>query len=135
MRRAREDGEENNLQSKRLRKLATNKGVWGNAEMERLCAAVEKYGRDWESVAGMVGTRTTKQCRAKVDAEVKAGRMKEAEGKSEMNDWHNDEVDLLREAVGKHGRDWKSVAGMVGTRTKQQCTNKVKGEVNAGRIK
>ena len=133
MRRAREDGEENNLQSKRLRKLSTNKGVWGSAEVARLCAAVEKHGRDWESVAGMVGTRTKPQCQKKVVVEVKAGRMEEPEGKQVA--WHNEEVDRLYKAVEKYGRDWKSVAGMVGTRTTKQCRAKVEVEVKAGRMK
>jgi len=135
MRRAREDDEENNLQSKRLRKLSTNKVGWSNAEIERLCAAVEKHGRDWESVAGMVGTRTNQQCRNKVRDEVKAGRMEEPEGKLEYDTWLDDEVDRLREAVGNHGRDWGAVAGMVGTRTTRQWQRKEDFEVKKGRMK
>jgi len=49
-------------------------------EVDRLCEAVEKHGRDWVSVAGMVGTKTKLQCRKKVQKEVNAGRMKQPEG-------------------------------------------------------
>ena len=112
------------------------KDAWHNDEVDILYDAVGKYGRDWKSVASMVGTRTNQQCKTKVDVEVKAGRMKEPEGKKEEGDaWLDEEVDLLHKAVEKYGRDWVSVAGMVGARTNEQCRHKVNLEVKAGRMK
>ena len=41
---------------------------------------------------------------------------------------------MLSKAVGRHGRDWVAVSRDVGSKTKQQCRDKVAAEVAAGRM-
>ncbi len=48
--------------------------------------------------------------------------------------WLKEEMDLLREAVAKYGRDWIAVSRHVGTRNNVQCQMKVTKEAQMGRI-
>lgn len=108
--------------------------IWTDLELRRLHEAVENFGRDWKAVATYVGNRSNAQCHMKVDLEVRAGRMREPEGKQMHMVWTEDEYAKLVDAIIYCGRDWKAVAARVGTRTRQQCRNKVLKEVEAGRM-
>jgi hypothetical protein len=57
--------------------------------------------------------------------------MQEPGGKREQESWRQAE---LKAAVDRHGRDWAAVSRDVGSKTKQQCLNKVKFKVAAGRM-
>jgi hypothetical protein len=107
---------------------------WTDLELRRLLEAVDNFGRDWKAVARYVGNKSNSQCHMKVDLEVRAGRMREPEGKQTHVLWTEDEYAKLVDAIGVCGRDWKAVAARVGTRTRQQCRNKVLKEVEAGRM-
>jgi hypothetical protein len=48
--------------------------------------------------------------------------------------WSRTEHLKLMLAVGRHGRDWVSVSRDVGSKTRQQCIDKVTTEVAAGRM-
>jgi predicted SprT family Zn-dependent metalloprotease len=48
---------------------------WSQAELIQLKAAVDRHGRDWVAISRDVGSKTNKQCKSKVVAEVAAGRM------------------------------------------------------------
>ena len=48
--------------------------------------------------------------------------------------WNDDEIAKLGHALEKYGRDWAKVTQYVGTKTNQQCQNKVKKELHLGRI-
>jgi hypothetical protein len=119
----------------------TTRTAWQADEVERLREGVSKFGRDWVSVAMHVRTSTNSDCLAKLQYEVKAGRMEAPAGKKKApNAWQADEVERLREGVSKFGRDWVSVAMHVRTRTAMDCLlrvdffNKVQFEVKAGRM-
>jgi hypothetical protein len=60
--------------------------------------------------------------------------MEEPGGKQERESWSQAELVQLKAAVYRHGRDWAAVSRDVGRRTSQQCLNKVKNEVAAGRM-
>ena len=75
-----------------------------------------------------------KQCNNKVAAEVAAGRMQEPGGKQVQDSWRKVELFRLSKAVGWHGRDWVAVSRDVGSKTKQQCKDKLAAEVAAGRM-
>jgi hypothetical protein len=60
--------------------------------------------------------------------------MEEPGGKQEQESWSKTELLKLMQAVEWHGRDWAAVSRDVGSRTTQQCVNKVKKEVGAGRM-
>ncbi len=107
---------------------------WSQAELVQLKAAVDRHGRDWAAVSRDVGSRTTKQCFRKVEAEVAAGRIEEPGGKQERVSWSQAELVQLKAAVDRHGRDWAAVSRDVGSRTGQQCCGKVDSEVAAGRM-
>jgi hypothetical protein len=107
---------------------------WSQAELIQLKAAVDRHGRDWAAVSRDVGSKTDQQCLRKVKFEVAAGRMQEPGGKQEQESWSQDELIKLKAAVDRHGRDWVSVSRDVGSKTRQQCINKVKIEVAAGRM-
>ncbi len=51
-----------------------------------------------------------------------------------QDSWSKGEVLRLRLAVQRHGRDWKAVSCDVGSKSSEQCMNKVIAEVNAGRM-
>ncbi len=107
---------------------------WRKVELLRLSKAVSRHGRDWVAVSCDVGSKTIVQCRCKVDTEVAAGRMQEPGGKRVQDSWRKVELLRLSKAVGRHGRDWVAVSRDVGSKTKQQCNNKVAAEVAAGRM-
>lgn len=48
--------------------------------------------------------------------------------------WSDDEIAKLGNALEMFGRDWSKVTKFVGTKTNQQCQNKVKKELHLGRI-
>jgi hypothetical protein len=95
---------------------------------------VSRHGRDWVAVSRDVRSKTMKQCRDKVAKEVAAGRMQEPGGKQVQDSWSKAELLRLRKAVSRHGRDWVAVSRDVGSKTNQQCMNKVATEVAAGRM-
>jgi hypothetical protein len=92
-----------------------------HSELRLLRVAVRRHGRDWVAVARGVGSKTNKQCRQKVAAEVAAGRMREPGGKRFRNPWSKAELVKLRVAVGRHGRDWVAVSRDVRSKTSSQC--------------
>jgi predicted SprT family Zn-dependent metalloprotease len=106
--------------------------AWSAGELRLLRLAVRRHGRDWVAVARGVRSKTNVQCKGKVTAEVAAGRMPEPD-KRFRNPWNKAELAKLTMAVGQHGRDWAAVSRDVGSKTKQQCMNKVAAEVAAGR--
>ncbi len=107
---------------------------WSEVELGALEQAVTLHGRDWAAVARSVGSKTNEQCRRKVSVEVAAGRMQEPGGKRVQDSWSEVELGALEQAVAQHGRDWVAVARSVGSKTVQQCQNKVSVEVAAGRM-
>ena len=111
---------------------------WSKTELLKLMQAVGRHGRDWVSVSRDVGSKTSRQCFNKVGNEVAAGRMQEPGGKRKreraQESWSQAELVQLKAAVDRHGRDWAAVSRDVGSKTKQQCLNKVKNEVAAGRM-
>ena len=111
---------------------------WSQDELILLKAAVDRHGRDWVSVSRDVGSKTNQQCRLKVAKEVAAGRMQEPGGKRKreraQESWSQAELVQLKAAVDRHGRDWAAVSRDVGSKTRQQCINKVKWDVIAGRM-
>ena len=108
--------------------------TWSAGELRLLRVAVRRHGRDWVAVARGVGSKTNDQCRGKVTTEVAAGRMQEPGGKRFRNPWSKAELVKLRMAVGQHGRDWVAVSRDVRCKTSDQCRNKVRSEVAAGRM-
>jgi hypothetical protein len=110
------------------------KQPWLPEELERLHVALATYGRNWVKVQEYVGTKNRRQCESKVLTEVSAGRMAPPCGKQVQLPWTKLETAILRLSVAKNGRDWATVSADVGTKTKQQCENKVTHEVSAGRM-
>jgi hypothetical protein len=109
------------------------KDSWSKVELDALKRAVALHGRDWAAVSSSVGSRTTKQCKAKIAREVAAGRMQEPCGKRVQDSWSKVELRTLRRAVALHGRDWVAVASSVGSKSRAQCSRKFRLEVAAGR--
>jgi hypothetical protein len=107
---------------------------WSQVELGALQRAVVRHGRDWVAVASSVGSKTRQQCLDKVRVEVATGRMQEPAGKKVQNSWSQVELEALQQAVALHGRDWVAVASSVGSKTRQQCLDKVRVEVAAGRM-
>jgi hypothetical protein len=105
---------------------------WSQAELVQLKAAVDRHGRDWAAVSRDVGSKTRLQCIDKICFEVAAGRMQEPADKQES--WSQAELVQLKAAIDRHGRDWAAVSRYVGSKTKQQCCNKVNTEVREGRM-
>ncbi len=64
-------------------------------------------------------------------ARAKAGRASAAAPRST---WSADELRLLHAAVRRHGRDWVAVARDVGSKSRDQCTDKARAECAAGRM-
>ncbi len=60
--------------------------------------------------------------------------MQEPGGKRVKDSWSKVELGALKRAVALHGRDWAAVASSVGSKTRQQCKDKVKTEAVAGRM-
>jgi hypothetical protein len=106
---------------------------WSEAELIKLIQAVSRHGRDWIAVQRDVGSKTKMQCIHKVFTEVNAGRMQEPVGKRARDPWTKVELVKLKQAVGRHGRDWAAVERDVGTKTSMQCQHKLSDEVRAGR--
>jgi hypothetical protein len=48
--------------------------------------------------------------------------------------WSAEEIALLKVGVERHSSDWKAVSRVVGSRSNQQCKDKYRLEVSAGRI-
>jgi hypothetical protein len=107
---------------------------WSKAELVKLRMAVGQHGRDWVAVSRDVRSKTRDQCHDKVAREVAAGRMQEPGGNQIQDSWRKVELLRLSKAVGWQGRDWVAVSRDVGSKTKQQCMNKVATEVAAGRM-
>ena len=107
---------------------------WSNGELGKLKRAVELRGRDWPAVASIVGSKTREQCLDKVTYEVAVGRMQEPGGKLVQESWSKNELGALKNAVTVHGRDWAAVASSVGSKTQEQCKDKVAKEFAAGRM-
>jgi hypothetical protein len=84
------------------------------------------------SVPPIVGSKAREQRVSDVTAEIAAGRMQKPGGKHVS--WSKTELLKLMQAVERHGRDWVSVSRDVGSKTRQQCYNKVINEVAAGRM-
>ncbi len=107
---------------------------WSKGELGALSKAVILHGRNWVKVAILVSTKTKEQCKDKVYVEVAAGRMQEPGGKREQESWSQAELVQLKAAVDRHGRDWAAVSRDVGSKTTQQCYNKVFFEAASGRM-
>jgi hypothetical protein len=113
--------------------------AWSAAELERLHWAVKQYGRKWSDVAAYVRTRSNEDCRKKATKEDIAGALPEPLGPKQARKpaqkWFREELLRLKEAVAMYGRVWEKVAEHVGgTRTPQDCINKVNKEVIVGRM-
>jgi hypothetical protein len=122
-----------------LRRVRHKRTAWSTDEVERLHQALEKHGRSWTEVAAYVRTRSNEDCRKKSAKEVTAGALPEPAGRKKAQRpaqyWFREEMLRLKEAVKKHGRAWDKVAEHVGgTRTAQDCINKVNKEVAHGRM-
>ena len=98
---------------------------WSKPELVKLRMAVGPHGRDWVAVSRDVRSKTSLQCKNKIAKEVAAGRMQEPGGKQVKDSWSKVELLRLSKAVNKHGRDWVAVSHDVGSKTKEQCKNKV----------
>jgi hypothetical protein len=108
---------------------------WSQVELDALKRAVALHGRDWAAVASSVGSKTRLQCWKTVEKEVAAGRMQEPGGKHVHDSWNDFELGALKRAVAQHGRDWAAVSSQLHrSKTRQQCKDKVKAEVAAGRM-
>ncbi len=107
---------------------------WSEEELVALKQAVALHGRDWVKVSERVGTKTNRDCQRKAAYEVARGRMSDLGGRQFHNPWSKVELVALNQAVTLHGRNWVTVARRVMTKTKEQCKNKVKKEVAAGRM-
>jgi hypothetical protein len=107
---------------------------WTKLETAILRLSVARHGRDWHGVAADVGTKTKQQCENKAAHEVGAGRMPEPPRKQEHRSWTAVEVQRLHAAVQKHGSNWVAVSEAVGTKTSQQCQDKLTSEVSKGRM-
>jgi hypothetical protein len=105
--------------------------------------AVDRHGRDWVSVSRDVSSKTNQQCLKRVKIEVTAGRMLNPGARALTNrtrsngngysKWRKDEVAALYEACSRFGRDWITVAHVMG-RTTRQCFDKANFEIEAGRM-
>ena len=65
---------------------------------------------------------------------VTRGKLNIARRAERPSSWSAGELRLLLVALRRHDRDWAAVARSVGSKTRQQCRDKVKKEVAAGRL-
>ncbi len=105
---------------------------WSQVELDALKRAVALHGRNWPAVTSIVGSKTKKQCKDKVDNEVAAGRMQEPGGKLVQHPWSQVELDALKRAVALHGRDWAAVANSVGSKTESSARTSSKRRSRQG---
>jgi hypothetical protein len=84
-------------------------GKWTAEEDAKLTDAKEKHGDDWATVAALVSSRTTVQCRKRWT--FRLNRAAEEDAK-------------LLGAIKKHGKDWVAVATLVPGRTNAQCRDR-----------
>jgi len=109
-------------------------GRWKQDEIKRLYRAVELHGRDWKAVTEVVGTRSRQDCQNKTWKEVTAGRMREPPGKQKQVRWTEEELELLKSSVARFGRNWVQISNVLGTKTAQECQDKITTEVRARRM-
>jgi hypothetical protein len=79
------------------------KGKWTPEEDSKLIEAMKKHGNHWVAVAGLVSSRTDKQCRDRWVVTLGPANVKNS-GKPRMS-WKPEEDAKLTEAVKKHGKD------------------------------
>jgi hypothetical protein len=97
---------------------------------------VALHGRDWVAVSKEVNSGKTRvQCNTKGLAEIAAGRIPEPGAKVNLLAWTEAEISCLKDAVGRHKRNFVAIAKEVGTKTRQQCKDKVNFEIQAGRLR
>jgi serine protease inhibitor ecotin len=110
--------------------------LWTPEEQQKLHAAVALHGRDWVAVSKEVNSGKTRvQCMTKGLAEIAAGRIPEPGAKVSHLSWTETEISRLKDAVGRHKRNFVAIANEVATKTRQQCKDKVKVEIQAGRLR
>ena len=84
-------------------KVNKPKNKFTKEEDQLLSEAVQKFGpRGWKKIAGFVPGRTARQCRERwinyLSPEVKTG------------DWKDEEEELLKSLIKKHGLCWSKIA-------------------------
>jgi hypothetical protein len=108
---------------------------WTPEEQQKLHAAVGLLGRDWVAVADAVNSGKTRvQCMSKALHAIASGHIPDPGAKVSRFAWTEAEVARLKDAVARHKRNFVAIAKEVGTRTRQQCNDKVKVEIQAGRL-
>jgi myb proto-oncogene protein len=107
-------------------------GTWTEDEHSKPKTATEAHsGKDWVAIAALVPSRTQKQCQNRWHEvlDPKVDRIARLPGK-----WTVDEDDNLKNAVDTYGRkDWVAVASMVPVRTKEQCSERWKKNMDPNR--
>eukprot|EP00903_Cladosiphon_okamuranus_P008851 g8475.t1 len=106
----------------------TNSGRWDDDEHERFVEGVKKFGRSFEDVAIVVGTRSGGQCQTHAKAAPAKEQLSRGVSSSMTQDarkkpWGKEEHERFLEAVAKHGSKWAAVAQALGTRNKTQVCN------------
>eukprot|EP00752_Nemacystus_decipiens_P016237 g14517.t1 len=99
-----------------------NTGPWGDDEHERFIEGLKKFGRSFEDVAIVVGTRSGDQAK-KHSRAVQSKEYFRGVGENRSarrRQWDKEEHERFLEAVARHGRDWRAVAQAVGTRDNAQ---------------
>jgi len=120
------------MKAGRLEELESKLNWWTPEERDALYRGVQEHGRDWVAVSKVVKTRTNEDCQKKAQWEMKSGRMPDLGGKLRI--WSETESELLREAVRTHGRDWGTISSLIENRTRQECSDKARTEIKAGRL-
>ena len=105
------------------------KGKWTHQEDQRLLKAVRKFEGDWRLIAGVVKSRTNKQCLQRWHEVLKPDLIK--------GTWTSAEDQQLTLAVITHGsRNWQKIAENVDGRTNKQCLQRwkvaLRTELSAG---
>jgi hypothetical protein len=102
-----------------------HKSKWTADEDSKLKDAVKTHGgKNWGAIAGLVPSRTKKQCSNRwyhvLDPSIDLTTARAGK-------WSEDEVITLKNAVEMHGgKNWKKIAVLVPGRTKKQCWNRWK---------
>lgn len=92
---------------------AMAKGRWSIEEQNQFKVLHKKYGNHWKKIAEELGTRTTMQVRSHAQKKL-------AHQSLNSGPWSNDEKELFRQLYELHGRDWKAIAELMGSRSQGQ---------------
>ena len=120
----------------------STKGRWSEDEHKLFLQGLEQHGRKWKKIAAVVETRTKGQVHthaqtyfAKLERLERSAKTKETDQlevedesrarsnsstKQKSGGWSEDEHKLFLQGLEQHGRKWKKIAAVVGTRTRGQ---------------